>query len=115
MRQDRITRQSVALLEGEAAVARLFGLQGLVELRAARAAEVERLRAQGEEIERDQERIRRNLGAVPSNNALHGRLLQQLEAAETRMEGVRKSQEGARAAVEAAQRALEVAVAGFTL
>ncbi len=129
VRQDRITRQSVSLLEGEAAVARVMGLQGLdpaaraalnrlVELRAARAAraaEVERLKAQGDEIERDQERIRRNLGAVPSNNALHGRLLQQLEAQETRMEGLRRSQEGARAAVEAAQRAFEVAVAGFTL
>ena len=93
-------------------------LNRLVELRAARAAraaEVERLKAQGDEIERDQERIRRNLGAVPSNNALHGRLLQQLEAQETRMEGLRRSQEGARAAVEAAQRAVEVAVAGFTL
>ena len=129
VRQDRITRQSVALLDGEQAVARVIGLQGLdpaaraalqrlVELRAARtakAAEMERLRAQGEEIERDQERIRRNLGAVPANDALHGRLLRQLEAQETRMEALRRSQEAARAAVEAAQRAFEVAVAGFAL
>ena len=129
VRQDRVTRQSVSLLEGEAPVARVFGLQGLdpaaraalqrlVELRAARAAraaEVARLGAQGEEIERDQERIRRNLGAVPANDALHGRLLRQLEAQETRMEALRRSQEGARAAVEAAQRAFEVAVAGFVL
>ena len=129
VRQDRITRQNVALLDGEQAVARVIGLQGLdpaaraalqrlVDLRAARAAkaaEVERMRAQGEEIERDQERIRRNLGAVPANDALHGRLLRQLEAQETRMEALRRSQEAARTAMEVGQRAFEVAVAGFAL
>ena len=128
-RQDRIVRQSVALLEGEPAVLRVMGLPGLdpaaraalqqlVDLRTARAAktaEVERLRTQAAEIDTDQERIRRNLGAVPPTDALHGRLLLQLEAQETRMETQRRSLEQARAAAEQAQRALEAAIARFTL
>jgi hypothetical protein len=129
VRQDRILRQSVALMEGEQAVARVLGLQGLdpaaraalqrlVELRAARAArgaEVERLRAQATEIEADQERVRRNLGSVPTTDALHGRLLRQLEALETRMEALRRSQEQARGGVEQAQRELEAAIARLVI
>ena len=129
VRQDRIQRQVAGLLDGEQAVLRVMGMQGLdptaraalqrlVDLRVAlaqRNAEGERLTAQAEQIEADQERIRRNLGAVPSNDALHGRLLRQLEAQETRMEAVRRSQEGGRATVEQAQRALEAAIARFTL
>ncbi len=129
VRQDRILRQSVALLEGEQAIARVLGLQGLdpaartalqrlVDLRAARAgriAEVEKLKAQAAEIETDQERVRRNLGAVPGNDALHGRLLRQLEALETRMEALRKAQDPARGAVEQAQRELEAAISRLAL
>ena len=119
----------MALLEGEQAIARVLGLQGLdpaartalqrlVDLRAARAgriAEVEKLKAQAAEIETDQERVRRNLGAVPGNDALHGRLLRQLEALETRMEALRKAQDPARGAVEQAQRELEAAISRLAL
>ncbi|MCC6718973.1 MAG: DUF4139 domain-containing protein [Acetobacteraceae bacterium] len=129
VRQDRIQRQSVALMTGEQAVLRLMGMQGLdpaaraalqrlVDLRAAlsaKSAEVTRLQAQGEEVERDQARTRSNLGAVPSGDALHTRLLRQLEAQETRIEALRRSQEQARAAVQQAQRELEAAVAKFSL
>ena len=129
VRQDRILRQSVALLEGEQAIARVLGLQGLdsaartalqrlVDLRAARAtrdAEVEKLEAQTAEIETDQERVRRNLAAVPATDALHGRLLRQLEALETRMQALRRSQEQARTAAEQAQRDLEAAIGRLAL
>jgi hypothetical protein len=129
VRQDRILRQSVALLEGEQAIARVLGLQGLdpaartalqrlVDLRAARAtrdAEVEKLEAQTAEIETDQERVRRNLAAVPATDALHGRLLRQLEALETRMQALRRSQEQARTAAEQAQRELEAAIGRLAL
>lgn len=129
VRQDRILRQSVALLEGEPAIARVLGLQGLspaartalqrlVDLRATRAArdaELERLEEQATQIEADQERVRRNLAAVPANDALHGRLLRQLEALETRMEALRKAQDQARARAEQAQRDLEAAIARLTL
>jgi hypothetical protein len=129
VRQDRIVRQSVALLEGEQAIARVLGLQGLdpaartalqrlVDLRAARAtrdAEVEKLEAQTAEIETDQERVRRNLAAVPATDALHGRLLRQLEALETRMQALRRSQEQARTAAEQAQRDLEAAIGRLAL
>lgn len=129
VRQDRIVRQSVALLEGEQAIARVLGLQGLdpaartalqrlVDLRAARAArdaEVEKLEAQTAEIETDQERVRRNLAAVPATDALHGRLLRQLEALETRMQALRRSQEQARTAAEQAQRELEAAIGRLAL
>ena len=129
VRQDRILRQSVALLEGEPAIARVLGLQGLsptartalqriVDLRAARAArdtELERLDEQASQIDSDQERVRRNLAAVPATDALHGRLLRQLEALETRMEALRKAQDQARAGAEQAQKDLEAAIARLAL
>ena len=129
VRQDRIIRESVGLLEGEQAVARVIGMQGLdpaaraalqrlVDLRmalAAKADDVETLVGQAAEIEADQERVRRNLGAVPADDALHGRLLRQLEGLEARMDAVRRNQTQARAAVAQAQRDLEAAIARFTL
>lgn len=129
VRQDRILRQSVSLIEGDQAIARVLGLQGLspaartalqrlVDLRAARAArdaELEGLEGQASSIEADQERVRRNLAAVPTTDALHGRLLRQLEALETRMEALRRSQDQARAAADQAQRDLEAAIARLAL
>jgi len=58
---------------------------------------------------------RRNLGSVPATDALHGRLLRQLEALETRMEVLRRSQEQARGALEQAQRDLEAAIARLAI
>jgi chaperonin cofactor prefoldin len=76
---------------------------------------VENLEAQTAEIETDQERVRRNLAAVPATDALHGRLLRQLEALETRMQALRRSQEQARTAAEQAQRELEAAIGRLAL
>jgi hypothetical protein len=124
VRQDRILRESVALLQGEQAVARVIGMEGLdpaaraalqrlVDLRAAvatKAAEVKTLGERATQIEADQERVRRNLGAVPATDAMHGRLLRQLEGLEARMDEVRRGQDQARAAVALAQRELEMAI-----
>ncbi len=129
VRMDRITRQQIALLQNEAAVAQLLGTQGLdpaaraalqrvADLRnavATRQAALERLEKQFTDIERDQERIRRNLAAVPQNDALHGRLLRQLDAQETRAEDLRREIDAARAAVEQARREMETAIGRLTL
>lgn len=129
VRMDRINRQAIALLQGEPALARITGLQGLdakardalqklAELRTARAtrqAETERLAEQFAELEADQDRVRKNLAAVPANDALHGRLLRQLEALESRMEAQRKAMDQARAATEQAQKDYEQAVGRLTL
>jgi hypothetical protein len=129
VRMDRINRQSIALLQGDPALARITGLQGLdpkarealqklVELRAAQAgrqAEMERIGQQFAELEADQERVRKNLGAVPPSDALHGRLLRQLEALETRMEAQRKAMDQARSAMEQARRDYEQAAGRLTL
>ncbi len=129
VRQDRIIRESIGLLQGEQVVARVIGMQGLdpaswaalqrlVELRAAvstKAAEVEALAERATEIDADQERVRRNLGAVPAADAMHGRLLRQLEALENRMDEVRRNQAQARAAAVQAQRELEMAISRLAL
>jgi hypothetical protein len=126
---ERTTRQQVSLLQDDAAVARLLGRPGLsdaaatalrrlAELRerkAARQAELDRLGGQVADIERDEERIRANLQAVPANDALHARLVRQLDAAEQRMDGLRRAIEQANAAAEQAQKDLVAAVSGFTL
>jgi hypothetical protein len=126
---ERITRQQVSLLQDETVVARLLGrpglsdaataglrrLVGLRERRAARMADLERLSTQVEAIEHDEERIRANLQAVPTNDAMHTRLVRQLDSAEQRMDGVRKSIDQANAAVAQTQSELAAAVAAFTL
>lgn len=126
---ERITKQQISLIEDESALARVVGSPGLsdaaraalrrlADLRTAKAAkdaEVARLGAQVTQIETDEERIRRNLAAVPANDALHVRLVRQLDAAETRIDGVRHGIEQAAQAAEAAQRELARAVASFTL
>ena len=129
VRMDRITRQQIALLENDAAVARLLGTQGLdpaaraalqhlADLRmavATRQAALERLEGQFADIESDQERIRRNLAAVPQNDALHGRLLRQLDALETRAEALRRGTDAARAEVEQVRREMAAAIGRLTL
>lgn len=129
VQSERITRRQVALLSDEGIVLRLIGtpsvspavktaLQRLADLRTARAAkqaEVEKLEAQYAGIERDQERIRKNIAAVPSNDALRGRLVRQLETLEGRVEALNQATDQAKAAVDQAQKALEEAIAKFTL
>jgi hypothetical protein len=126
---ERITRQQVSLIEDESVIASVLGRPGLspaaatvlrrlTDLRArksARDAEVEQLGGQVAKIESDEERIRQNLGAVPANDALHVRLVRQLDAAESRIEALRKSIEQAEQAASLAQKEFAAAVASFTL
>ncbi len=126
---DRITRQQVALIEDESVVIRLLAaaevtppvkaaLKRLADLRTARAArqaDVDRIAAQLEQVEHDQDRVRENLGAVPVNDALHGKLVRSLEALEGRIDGIHKAAEQAKAALDRAQQELEAAIRGFTL
>jgi hypothetical protein len=129
VRLDQIRRQAVGLLEGDATIARVMGLQGLdanaraalqrlVDLRVAtsvREAALEAETRRFEELEADQERVRKNLAAVPPADALHGRLLRQLEALEGQMEQQRRRIDEARAAAEQARRELENAAGRLTL
>ena len=121
---DRIQRQQVALLQDDRMILYVMNsqaldaparaaLQRIMDLRAAetgRIAERERARAQIGEIEREEKRIRDNLSAVPTGDALHARLMRQLDAAETRMDGVNKAIEQANAAVDTAHKALVAGV-----
>lgn len=126
---ERVTRQQMSLIDDDGALAQIIGRPGvsdtaktalrrLADLRtakAARDAEVTRLGEQVSQIEGDEERIRQNLAAVPANDALHVRLVRQLDAAETRIEAIRRGIEQARQAAEIAQRDLTRAVSSFTL
>jgi len=99
----------------DAATAGLRRLAALRQRVAARQAEVERLDGQTAGIERDEERIRANMQAVPTGNALHTRLIRQLDTAEQRMDALRTAISQANAAAEEAQKDLVAAVSGFTL
>ena len=126
---DRIIRQQMSLLNDDQIVVRLLGTQGLesrvklalqrlAALRsdiAARTAELERLNGQHREAERNEQRFRDNLAAVPVNDAMHGRLVRQLEAEDARITALATSIGQAEAAVTKAQEALATAVASLTL
>ena len=126
---DRIVRQQMSLLGDDQVVVRVLGMQGLDEraktalqrlasLRAdgvARSAERDRLKAQRTEAERNEERIRQNLSAVPANDAMHARLVRQLEAEEGRIATLATSIEQAEAAVAKANDALAAAVSALRL
>jgi hypothetical protein len=126
---ERIGRQQISLIDDDGVIARIIGRPGvsdaaaaalrrLADLRTAKAAklaEVTRLEEQVAKIESDEDRIRQNLAAVPANDALHVRLVRQLDAAETRIEALRGSVQQAEQAADAAERAFARAVASFTL
>jgi hypothetical protein len=127
--EDRIVREQTVLMQDDRVVASLLGtqslapaaraaLQHLVDLRsveAAQAAERDRLQAQRDAVEHDEDRIRQNLVAVPPNDALHDRLVRQLDADETRIAALAKSIEQANATVDQAHQALAAAAAGLRL
>ena len=92
----------------KAALERLGGLRADL---ATKRVEVTRLQKDIEAIERNQDRLRRNIGAVPAGDALHRRLITQLDADETRMASTRQALEQANAAADRAQRTLADAVA----
>ena len=126
---DRILRQQMSLLNDDQVVVRLLGMQGLdararqtlekiAALRSdvsARTADLERAKAQRDGAERNEQRVRDNLGAVPANDAMHGKLVRQLEAEEARIAALDKAIEQAEAAVAKAREALATAVRTLTL
>ena len=126
---DRIVQQAIALPMGDTVRAELLDEQGindrtwqalqrLTDLRAnevARGAERDRLKAQRNDSELNEERIRKNLGAVPSNDAMHGKLVRQLEAEDARIADLASSIEQADADVVKAKEALAAAVSSFRL
>lgn len=117
-------QQRLALLQDAPVLAQLIadqavpagaraGLRRLAELRgaeAARIAERDRLKAELADIEHEEERLRKNIAAVPPNDALSTKLIRQLDASETHIAMLAKSIEQANAAVITAHAALEQAV-----
>jgi hypothetical protein len=121
---ETLQQQRIALLQDAPVFAQLIadqgipaaaraGLRHLAELRAAEAArdaDRERLKATLADVEHDEDRLRANIAAVPANDALHTRLIRQLDASETRIAALGKEIEQASAALTAAHAALEQAV-----
>ena len=121
---ETIQQQRLALLQDAPVLAQLIadqalpaaaraGLRRLAELRtaeAARSTERDRLKAELADVEHEEERLRDNIGAVPANDALHTRLIRQLDASEIRIAALAKSIEQAAAAATAARATLEQAV-----
>lgn len=77
--------------------------------------DVARLIRDIEAVERNQDRLRRNLAAVPVGDALHTRLTRQLDADETKIAGLRQSIEQATQAADAARKVYSDAVAGLKI
>ncbi len=122
---DRLQLQQLSLTTDDGVVVHLLGLQGLDQparialqrlaalrtAEAARIAERDRLIAQRTEAERNEDRIRKNLAAVPPNDAMHTRILRQLDAEETRIGKLADNITQATAAADAARQALAKAIA----
>lgn len=90
-------------------------IAGLRQDEANKRNEVARLIREIEAVERNEDRIRRNLQAVPVGDALHTRLTRQLDADETKIAGLRQSIEQATQAADAARKVYSDAVAGLKL
>lgn len=126
---DRTIEEATALLEDDRVLARVLGTQGLsgtaraalqhvADLRAALAtqrAERDRIAAQQAEVERDEDRLRKNLAAVPTGDALHGRLVQSLAADEAHLATLATSRDATERALQAADTALRQAVLALRL
>jgi hypothetical protein len=127
---DRLDHEDTTLLANDAAVvvsllnqqtltpAARTALQHLEMLRldeAAKRAVLEQLKSQQAAIERDEDRIRKNLEVVPANDALHARLTRALDADETRLDQIRTSIEQATVAADKAHDALADAASSLEL
>ena len=127
---DRLEREETALLADDAqVVVRLLNeqtlappartaLQRLATLRqdeAAKRAAVTQLKAQQAAVLQDEDRIRRNLAAVPANDALHARLTRALDADETKLEQLGQAIDQATAAADKAHQALADAAGSLRL
>jgi hypothetical protein len=127
---DRLERRQTTLLADDAqVVVRLLNeqaltpsaraaLQRIAELRqdaAAKRSTVSQLKAQQAAILQDEDRIRRNLAAVPANDALHARLTRALDADETKLDQLGQAIEQATAAADTAHQLLADAAASLRL
>jgi len=129
VRLDRVVRQQVALTQDDRVLVRLLGLQGLDDRAKAglqrlmglnaevtrRKTDRERLETARAEAERNQDRIRKNLAAVPANDAMHGRLVRQLDAEEKRIGDLQAQIERAEAEHVKARESLANAIATLRL
>jgi ATP-dependent Clp protease ATP-binding subunit ClpA len=127
---DRLEREETALLADDAqVVVRLLNeqtlapegraaLQRLAALRqdeAAKRATMNELKTEQAVVLQDEDRIRRNLAAVPANDALHARLTRALDADETTLERLGQAIEQATAAADKAHQVLADAAGSLRL
>jgi len=126
---DRVTFDEIALMDERDELVQVLNQQSLGQLaRTAlrhiadlrttlsdREAERDRTKAQLAEVERDEDRIRRNLGAVPPTDALHGKLVRALDADEDRIASVTAGIAQSETAVSQARASLEQAVQSLRL
>ena len=124
---DRSEQQSITVLDDEEAVAAVLNVQGVSDAaraaltrvaglrgqEAARMAEREQLGTQMEALDKDEARIRANLGAVQTLDALRTRLVRQLDADETKHGQLETAIAVADDAVAKAHRALVDGVGGL--
>jgi hypothetical protein len=122
---DQPLREEEALVDGKEDVLRMVlganllnpagrtALNRVLDLRrdeARKQAEVARQRELLKDVQDDEDRIRKNLNAVSTGDALRSRLTKALDADETRIEQIRKAIDDARAEADAAHRALTDAI-----
>jgi hypothetical protein len=126
---DRTLEEAIELSEDEDTLAGVLGeqaldpaaraaLQRVVDARtavAAAKAQRDRLNARIADVERDEQRLRSNIAAVPAADALHLRLVRALEADETQIAGLRDQSAQAETALQKAQDALAREIAGLTI
>jgi uncharacterized protein involved in exopolysaccharide biosynthesis len=99
----------------DAARAALDHIAGLRTQETARATERDAVTTQRQAIEKDEERLRANLAAIPTADALHARLVRQLDADETRIGQLDAQVAAANQAVAKAHQALVDAIGALSL
>ncbi len=126
---DRPIQETVALSQDNGMVAAILNEQALTpatraalrhieDLRAALAApeaERARLKAQRGDVERDEDRLRRNIATVPATDPLHGKLLRALEADEGTLATLTTAETQAETIAAQARAALEQAIMDLRL
>lgn len=127
---DLPVRQTIALVDGNETVLQMIvseetlnpsargALRKVLDLRrdeARKEADVEQRKKLLEDVETDEERIRKNLAAVTSADPLRARLTRALDADETKIEQLRKSIDAAQEIADKAHRALTDAVAALKI
>jgi ATP-dependent Clp protease ATP-binding subunit ClpA len=127
---DRLEREQTAILADDAQVVvrllneqtltpearmALLRLAALRQDEAARRATMDQLKTEQAVVLQDEERIRRNLAAVPVNDALHTRLARALDADESKLERLSQAIEQATAAADKARHALADAAGSLRL